>query len=79
MLLEVRDGRESENEMVTQFTLLPDFDVGLINTVGRAAHLEMRAYSLIELRGIPLNPSEEKSFQGVLSRGFEIQWSIDRD
>jgi hypothetical protein len=40
------------------FTCLTDLDVGLINSIRSAAHFQMLADSLIDLRGIPLYPAE---------------------
>jgi len=41
------------------FTRLTDFDVSLVHPIGRAAHLQMLTYSLIDLRGVPLDPTKD--------------------
>jgi hypothetical protein len=40
-------------------TRLPDLDVGLVDTVRRAAHLQVLTYSLIDLRAITLDPTKD--------------------
>jgi hypothetical protein len=40
------------------FTRLPDFDVGLVDTEGCAAHLQMRPDTLIDFGRVSLDPSE---------------------
>jgi hypothetical protein len=40
-------------------TRLPDLDVGLVDTVGRTAHLQVLADSLIDLRAITLYPTKD--------------------
>ena len=40
-------------------TRLPDLDVSLVDTLGRAAHLQVLTDSLIDLRGITLNPTKD--------------------
>ena len=41
------------------FTCLPDFDLCLINTIGRAAHLQMLADAFVDLRRISLDPAKD--------------------
>jgi hypothetical protein len=41
------------------FAVLPDFDAGLVYSEGRAAHLQMVTYPLIDFGSITLNPTKQ--------------------